>query len=164
MHTHSNQWGIMDLSPRVSVYRSRRQHSRQGSCQHLARKDCWSQVGSRAGKVLSPAGQSTQQPMAREISMTWSSTLLCGAQLFLQWFGQPASVIPWKCCTPPFWVFLINVLAPLRPSGDFPQEPVGGPWLSSWHPFWQVGNFPRSLSMGSPALHAWLFWPCVQVS
>ena len=43
---------------------------------------------------------------------------------------EPASVIPWKCCTPPFWVFLVNVLASLMPSGEFPQEPIYG-WSHS---------------------------------
>ena len=33
------------------------------------------------------AGQSLQQPMLREISMAWSSTLVCGAQLSQQWSG-----------------------------------------------------------------------------
>ena len=77
----------MNLSLRVSVCGSRRQHSGQGSFQCLAKKDPQSQVGNKADEVLSPAGQSTQQPMAREISMTWSSTLVYGAQLFQQWSG-----------------------------------------------------------------------------
>ena len=77
----------MNPSPRVSVCGSGRQHSGQGGCQCHAMKDLLSQVDSRADEVLSPAGQSTQQPMAREISMTWSSTLVYGAQLFQQWSG-----------------------------------------------------------------------------
>ena len=41
----------MNPSPRVSVSRSRRQHGGQGSCQHLAKKDLQSQVGSRAAPL-----------------------------------------------------------------------------------------------------------------
>ena len=64
-----------------------RQHSGQGSCQHLARKDLWIQVGSRADEVLSPVGQSLQWPVPREISVVWSGPLVCGAQLSQQWSG-----------------------------------------------------------------------------
>ena len=60
----------------------------QVNCQHLARKDLWSQVGSRADKVLSPAGQGLWQSMPREISMAWSSTLVCGAWVSQQWSGK----------------------------------------------------------------------------
>ena len=35
---------------------------------------------------------------------------------------EPASVTPGEWWTPPFWVFLINVLAPPMPSVEFPQE------------------------------------------
>ena len=64
----------MNPSPRVSVSRSWRQHSGQGSCQHLAKKDLQSQVGSRADEVLRLAGQILQRPMPREISVAQSST------------------------------------------------------------------------------------------
>ena len=77
----------MNLSPRVSVCRSGTQHGGQGSCQHLARKDLWSQEVSRADKVPSPAGQSVRQPLPREIRVVWSCTLVCGAQLSQQWSG-----------------------------------------------------------------------------
>ena len=83
----------MNPSSRVPVCRSERQHSGRGSLQHLARKDLWSQACSRADKVRRPAGQSLRQPMPREISMVWSSTLMCGARLSQQWSG-PAPVIP----------------------------------------------------------------------
>ena len=73
----------MNLSPRVPVCRTGRQHGGQGSCQHLARKAVWSQVGSRAEEVPSPAGQSLWWPMPRENS----STLACGARLSQQWSG-----------------------------------------------------------------------------
>ena len=43
---------------------------------------------------------------------------------------EPASLIPWKWCTPPFWVFLISVLAPLMASVGFLQEPECG-WSCS---------------------------------
>ena len=83
----------MNPSPRVSVCRSGRQHSGQGSGQCLARKDLWSQEGSRADEVLSLAGQSLQQLMPREISVAWSSTLGCAARLSQQWSGNCLSYI-----------------------------------------------------------------------
>ena len=73
-------------SPRVSVCRSGRQHSGQGSCQRLARKDLWSQVGSEVEEVLSQAGKSLWELMPKEISVAWSCTLVC-AQLSQQWSG-----------------------------------------------------------------------------
>ena len=42
---------------------------------------------------------------------------------------EPASVVPSKWCAPPFWVFLINVLAPLMQSVEVAQKPLGDPWL-----------------------------------
>ena len=77
----------MNPSPRVSVCKTRRQHCGPGSCQCLAGKDLRSEVGSRAGEVLSPAWQSLGQTMPREISVVWSSTLGCGTQLSQQWYG-----------------------------------------------------------------------------
>ena len=41
------------------------------------------------------------------------------------------------------------------------------PWISRsvcWHPWWRVGHFPRSLSVGGPALQTQLFWSRVQIS
>ena len=95
-HTHSHQWGITSLSPRVSVCRSRRQHGGQGSCQRPAREGLWSQVGSRADKVLSPAGQGLWWVVMREITVAWSSVVLgCGARLSQQWSGACLSYT-WK--------------------------------------------------------------------
>ena len=74
-------------SPRGSVCRSGRQHGAQGSCEHLARKDLWSQVGSRADDVLSPAGQSLWWLMQRETRVACSSPLGCGARRSQQWSG-----------------------------------------------------------------------------
>ena len=59
----------------------------------------------------------------------------CGAALWCVELGclngglEPASVIPLKVLYPPFWVFSINVLASLMPTGEFAQEPMGGTWL-----------------------------------
>ena len=80
-------------SQSLSVCRSARQHGGQGSCQHLARKDLQSQVGGRAGEVLSPAGQSLRPLMPKEISVAWRSTLVCGAGLSQQWSGAYLSYI-----------------------------------------------------------------------
>ena len=44
-------------------------------------------MGSRTGEVLGPAGQGPQQQMPREISVVWSSALVCGARLSQQWSG-----------------------------------------------------------------------------
>ena len=103
-HRHSNQWGITNPSPRASGCRSRRQHGGQGCLQSLARKDLWSQEGSRAGEVPSPAGQILQWPMRREISVAWGSTLVCGAQLSQQWPGACLSCNLEVVCST-FWVF-----------------------------------------------------------
>ena len=107
----------MNSSPRDSVRRSRRQHSGQGSCQRLARKDLWSQVGSRAAEVLSPAGQSLWQLMPREISVEWSSALVCGARCRepvcfksgkcdSALYGKPTEVRWWAGARPSNRVFL----------------------------------------------------------
>ena len=100
----------------LSVCRSGRQHSGQGSDQCLARKDLRSQVGSRADEVLSPAGQRLWWPVPREIGVVWSSILVCGAQLPQQW--------PEACLSYTFRVvystllgLLMSVLAPLRANG-----------------------------------------------
>ena len=119
----------MNLSPRVSVCRSWRQHGEQGSCQHLARKGLQSQVGSRGDKVLSLAGQSLWQPMPRKISVAWNA-LWCVKLVCLISGLEPASVTPLKWWTPPFWVFSINVLAPLLASVELPPEPIYG-WSCS---------------------------------
>ena len=62
-------------------------HSGHRSCQHLARKDLWSQTDSRTGKVLSPAGQSLWPLMPGEIGVAQSSTLVRGARLSQQRSG-----------------------------------------------------------------------------
>ena len=113
----------------VSVSRSGRQHGGQGSCQHLARKDLQSQVGSRADEVLTPAGQSLWQPMPREISVTWSCTLVCGAQLSQQWSEVHLS-IPLRVMHSTLLGLLISVLAPLMASEELPQETMYG-WSHS---------------------------------
>ena len=43
---------------------------------------------------------------------------------------EPVSVTPWKWWTPPFWVYSVNVLAPLLASVEFPQKPICG-WCRS---------------------------------
>ena len=83
--------GITNPSPRVSACRSRRQRGGQRRCQRLARKDLWSQVGSRAGKVLGPAGQRLRRLTPREITVVWGSTLGCGGRLSQQWSGARLS-------------------------------------------------------------------------
>ena len=83
----------MNLSPRVLVCRSGRQHGGQGIGHHLASKDLWIQVGSRADEVLSPAGQSLWQLMPREISVA-GAALWCVALGYLSSGLEPASVIP----------------------------------------------------------------------
>ena len=96
------------------------------SDQCLARKGLQSQVGSRAGEVLSPAGQSLQWPMPRETSVAQSSTLVCGARLSQQWSGACLSYT-WTVVDSTLLGLLISVLAPVVPSGEFAQEPMGGP-------------------------------------
>ena len=129
MTPHDRFGGITNLGPRVSVCGSRRQHGGQGGRQHLAREDLQSQVGGRAGEVLGPAGQSLRWPMPREISVAWSSMLECGTQLSQQWSGTGlSSTLRAEYPTP--LGLLTSVLAPLMPSGEFPQDPVYG-WSRS---------------------------------
>ena len=109
---------IMSPSPRVSVSKSRRQHGEQGSCQHLARNNLQRQVGSKADKVFSPAGQSLQWLMPGEISVAWSSTLVCRAQLSQQWPGACLSYTL-KVIYSTLLGLLISILAPMIASGDF---------------------------------------------
>ena len=44
---------------------------------------------------------------------------------------------------PPFWVFSINVLAPLMPSGECTQEPMGGTRLLCLTPLLASVEFPQ---------------------
>ena len=111
----------MNLSTRVLVCRSGSEHGGQGTHQRLARKDLWSQVGSRAGEVLSPAGRSLHQLMPREISMSWSSALVCGARLSQQWSGACLSYTL-AVVGSTLLGLLISVMAPLLASGEFAQE------------------------------------------
>ena len=87
------------------------------------------QAGSRADKVLDPAGQSLWWLIPREVSMAWSSTLVCGARLSQQW-SEPASVIPLRLMYSTLLGLLINVLTPLLASMELPQKPVCG-WSCS---------------------------------
>ena len=61
---------------------------------------------------------------------------------------EPASVTPWKCHIPPLSVFLINISAPLMPSVEFPQEPMGGTWLFCLTLLIVNGEFPQEPSYG----------------
>ena len=128
-------------SQSLSVCRSARQHGGQGSCQHLARKDLQSQVGGRAGEVLSPAGQSLRPLMPKEISVAWRSTLVCGAGLSQQWSGACLS-------------YTLRVV----------DSTLLGPLISVLAQLLASGNFPRILSMGGPALKTWPFWSHAQIS
>ena len=94
----------------------------------LARKDLCSQLGNRAGEVLSPAGQSLQLLMPREISRAGSTTLVSGAWLSQQWSGVCLSYT--LRVVNSTLLALLSVLAPLIPSGDFPQKPIYG-WSHS---------------------------------
>ena len=119
-------------SPRISVCRSKKQYGEQGSHKHLTKKDLQSQMGSRADEVLSPAGQILWRLMPREISVMWSSTLVCGAWLSQQWSGASLSYTL-KVLYSSLIGLLINVLAPLMSSVEFPQEPAcRWPTLQTW--------------------------------
>ena len=128
----------MNPSPRVSVCRSGRQHSGQGSCRPLARKDLCSQVGSRPEPPAADA-KGDQRGVGQH-SGVWSSTLVCGARLSQQWSGACLSYALEVVYATHLGLF--DVLAPLMASG----------------------NLPRSLSMGGPTLQTGLFWsPCVGI-
>ena len=86
-------------------------------------------MGSSADEVLGPAGQSLQQLMPREVSMTWSSTLVYGARRSQQWSGARLSYTL-KVVHSTLLGLLISVLASLIASGEFAQEPIYG-WSHS---------------------------------
>ena len=85
------------------------------SCKEVSQE----QGGSRSGEVLSPAGQSLQQLMPREVSMTWSSTLVYGARRSQQWSGACLNYIL-KVVYSTLLGLLISVWAPLMASREFP--------------------------------------------
>ena len=58
-----------------------------------------------------------------------AATLVCGTQLSQQWSGACLSHTL-KVVSSTILDFLISVLAPLMPSGEFPQEPIYG-WSRS---------------------------------
>ena len=116
---------IMNPSPWVSGCRSGRQHSEQGSPQCLARKDHQSQVGIRADKICSPAGQSLPRPMPREIS-GYGAALRCVELGCLSNGMEPASVIPLRVVHSTLLGPLLNVFTPLLASGESPQGPFCG--------------------------------------
>ena len=98
---------------------SKRKHSGHGGVSVLQGRIFWSQMGSRADKVLSPAWQSLRQLMPREISVVRSSTLVCGAQLSQQWFGACLSYTL-RVVDSTLLGLLISVWAPLMASREFP--------------------------------------------
>ena len=136
----------MNPSPRVSVCRSGREHSWPGFVSTLQ---------GRISTARQAAGQSLQWPMRREVSVAWSSTVVCDAQVSQQWSGA--------CLCYTLKVVYSTLLGPFHKSlgtpdasVEFAQKPVGGIWLLSLTPCWHVGSFPRSLSLGGPAPQTWL--------
>ena len=118
----------MNLSPRVSFCRSWRQHDGQGSLQCLARKALWSQVGSGADEVLTPAGSASlgnakgDQRGMQQHSGVWSTAVSAVArslpQLYLE-SGVPSGSLG-KCLGTP------------DAKWGFPQGPFYG-WSCSAH-------------------------------
>ena len=94
------------------------------------------------GESLEPDGQQGRRSlqsiraeppagMPREISVAWSSTLVCGARLSQQWAGACLSY-NFKVVDSPLLGLLISVLAPLMPREELTQEPTyGGPALQT---------------------------------
>ena len=86
-HTHSNQWGKTNLSPRASANRSRKQHHGQGSHKPFARKS-WShrlkreQLGSSGADSLVADAKGSQRDMEqhsgarKSLSQQWSGICL----------------------------------------------------------------------------------------
>ena len=132
----------MSPSPRVSVCRSGRQHGGQGSCQRPAREGLWSQVGSRADKVLSPAGQGLWRVVTREITVAWSSSLGCGA-LLSQWWSGACLSYTWKVVCSTHLGLFSKCLGTLMPGVESAQGPVGATWQFCLAPLLASGEFPQ---------------------
>ena len=109
----------MNPSPRVSVYRSR---------DSMVGKGVVSIIRERISGARWAAGKGLWWLIPREISVTWSSTLVCGAWLSQQWSGVCLSYT--LRVVNSTLLALLSVLAPLIPSGDFPQKPIYG-WSHS---------------------------------
>ena len=109
-------------------------------------------MDSSIDEVLRPAAQSLQQPMPKEISVAWGSTLGCGARLCQQWSGACLGS-PWKVVDPTLlglfdkchgapgakagiypgacgWYMAVLLDTPAGTWG-IPQEPMGGPALQT---------------------------------
>ena len=141
----------MNPSPRVSVCQSGGQYGRQGNCQHLAKKDLWSQVGRKADEVPSPSEHSFWQPMPREISVAWSSTVVCGLGS-QQWSGTWLSYTL-KVVYSTLLGLLINCLAFLMPSGEFSQGAYG------WYMAVLLGT-PDGKCAITPGAYLWVVLLC----
>ena len=132
----------MNLSLRVSVCGSRRQYGGQGSCQCPVRKGLQSQVGSRADKVLSPAGQGLWRVVTREITVAWSSSLGCGA-LLSQWWSGACLSYTWKVVCSTHLGLFSKCLGTLMPGVESAQGPVGATWQFCLAPLLASGEFPQ---------------------
>ena len=97
-----------------------------------------------AGQTKSSVQQGRASGTRCQGRSAWRGAALWGVELSCLSSGlEPASVTPSKCCTPPFWVFLISVLAPLVPNVEFSQESIGDTWLFCFIPVLASMDFPQ---------------------
>ncbi|KAF6125194.1 hypothetical protein HJG60_009719 [Phyllostomus discolor] len=111
--------------------------------------------GQQGREVLSPARQSLRWPMPREVSVAWSSTLVCGARLSQQGSGTGLSYTLKLVHSTPLGLFN-KCLG--TPDAKEPMDRIS-PGAYGWYtailldnPCWQGWNFPRRLSVGGPTL------------
>ena len=83
----------------------------------------------RRGYCLDPVEKSLLLLMPRKISVSWSRTLVCDAQVSQQWSEACLSYTLESGVLYPLG-YLISVMSPQTVSGEFPQEPISG-WSHS---------------------------------
>ena len=120
-------------SPRVSVCRSGRQHSGQGSCQRLAKKD----IGARwaAGQTKSAVQQGRASGGWCRGRSAWCGAAHWGVELGSLSSGlEPASgTYTLEAVYSTLLGIFNKCLFTPKPSVEFPQEPMyGGPALHTW--------------------------------
>ena len=121
----------MNLSPRVSVYRSGTQHGRQESQQRFIKRTSGAEVGSRQTKSWAQQGRASSGTAGWRLALrgqhlgVWSSAVSAVVGSLPQLYPRGSCILE---RVPALGLF-IRVLGTLIASGEFPQEPVSGPAL-----------------------------------
>ena len=129
IHTHSNQWGTMNSSPRLSLQvretagwaRELSASCKEGSLEPAGQQGRRCPQSSRANAKGDQCGE-------EQNSGVWSSAISAVVWSLPQLYFESSMLHPSgyfcdKC------MYHSNVLVSLMLSGEFAQEPMGGPWL-----------------------------------